>query len=577
MKLRILAIFLLCIDALHAQHKRFSWQDACFKNPALPYCPNADFWAKRPASKDGKSPGNSGSPGSPGSPAPDAPETVTPSVIVAGAIDWRFADPSADALIGLHSTKLSSSPLGRDLVGALASRQGLNDTDVKHILDAFSGADQVVLSIHGSQVSLMSSGRTAGSAPPALESGWKAVPLVGNALLIGPADAVEQAMQRISAAAQTGELARLAARQAGSDLWAVSATAAEDSEAAAAGAKWFSLTASIGDRVTIDEAFEFEGEPDAAKVGPWLKALGPATLEGNVVHRTRTLETTEAQQWLSAAPIGKLYGVLIQSARTLPGPAVAAKTKPVIFGLDDGPQEVKQYFPPAPPPSAQSPGDLSGEWLYTHQQGHFQGTIIISQNGSTFTGTWHTGAGKSEPDTPITGRIDGNTVTFTRFVGSNQTFTMTLSADGKRLDGFGEGFFLNHTNLNMQRGVNTYPGTPAVTPVAAHQGSVLSSTPPRGAWRWAIQSVAGGSGPNTKYSSFYYEAATDRSVERPLNLTVGGTIVGVFPNDCTFSVRSDLGDAFTFRDEPEAKGKTLGPGAWSVYPLKCSGVVVFIK
>jgi hypothetical protein len=28
---------------------------------------------------------------------------------------------------------------------------------------------------------------------------------------------------------------------------------------------------------------------------------------------------------------------------------------------------------------------------------------------------------------------------------------LTLSADGNRLDGFGDGWFLSHTNLNMQR------------------------------------------------------------------------------------------------------------------------------
>jgi hypothetical protein len=47
--------------------------------------------------------------------------------------------------------------------------------------------------------------------------------------------------------------------------------------------------------------------------------------------------------------------------------------------------------------------------------------------------------------------VDGTTVTFTRLVGSNQTFVLTLSADGNRLDGFGDGFFLNHANLDMQR------------------------------------------------------------------------------------------------------------------------------
>jgi hypothetical protein len=77
---------------------------------------------------------------------------------------------------------------------------------------------------------------------------------------------------------------------------------------------------------------------------------------------------------------------------------------------------------------------------------------VLRQSGSTFAGTWHTSRGKSEPDDQVTGRVDGNTVTLWRFIGNNkQSFVLTLSADGNRLDGFGDGFFLNHTNLNMVR------------------------------------------------------------------------------------------------------------------------------
>jgi hypothetical protein len=127
----------------------------------------------------------------------------------------------------------------------------------------------------------------------------------------------------------------------------------------------------------------------------------------------------------------------------------------VIYGLDDGAREVK-YVVSGPDISASaSPAQpvtgLSGTWAFTHAEGRFQGTIVLRQTGSTITGTWHTSTGKSEPDSTLSGRVDGTTVTFTRLVGSNQTFVLTLSADGNRLDGFGDGFFLNHANLDMQR------------------------------------------------------------------------------------------------------------------------------
>lgn len=101
---------------------------------------------------------------------------------------------------------------------------------------------------------------------------------------------------------------------------------------------------------------------------------------------------------------------------------------------------------------AQITTDLSGTWGFTHFNDQFQGWITIQQSGPTFHGTWHTSRGKSEPDDQVTGRIDGNIVTLWRFIGNNrQSFDLTLSPDSNRLDGFGNGFFLNHTNLNMQR------------------------------------------------------------------------------------------------------------------------------
>jgi hypothetical protein len=107
--------------------------------------------------------------------------------------------------------------------------------------------------------------------------------------------------------------------------------------------------------------------------------------------------------------------------------------------------------------------DLSGLWAFTHFNDRFQGTVLLRKEGSDFVGTWHTSKGKTEPDDAVSARVDGNTVTLWRFIGdAQQHYTLTLSPDRSRLDGFGDGFFLNHTNLNMQRAVETVP--PAATP-----------------------------------------------------------------------------------------------------------------
>jgi hypothetical protein len=112
------------------------------------------------------------------------------------------------------------------------------------------------------------------------------------------------------------------------------------------------------------------------------------------------------------------------------------------------------------PAVAQGAQDLSGTWNFTHFDDRFQGSITLRQSGSTLEGTWHTSSGKSEPDTPVTGSVDGTAVTLQRSLGSNQqSYSLTLSADGNQLDGFGEGYFLHHTNLNMTRSEAAKPAT----------------------------------------------------------------------------------------------------------------------
>jgi hypothetical protein len=128
---------------------------------------------------------------------------------------------------------------------------------------------------------------------------------------------------------------------------------------------------------------------------------------------------------------------------------------------------------PAPAPG-QGPQDLSGTWSFTHFDDRFQGEITLRQSGSALQGTWHTSSGKSEPDTPVTGTVDGAAVTLRRSLGSNQqSYALTLSADGNRLDGFGEGYFLHHTNLNMTRSgdaklATAPPSTTSTPPSTKH-------------------------------------------------------------------------------------------------------------
>lgn len=251
---------------------------------------------------------------------------------------------------------------------------------------------------------------------------------------------------------------------------------------------------------------------------------------------------------------------------------------------------------------AQSAPDLSGTWAFTEGDNRGSGTVVLYESGSELNGTWHTAGEKGDSDTPVAARRLGTTVMLTRAVADRQnTYILALSEDGNRLEGFGQGS-LNHEKLSM---VKTGPAPKRTQAAATARQSIAGSTPSRGparplsnvlpkatkqkwmgiglppqrgTYRWIIQSVAThGSKSGKKYSSFYYESSSGRSVEEPLSLPGGGEIVGVFPDDCTFAVQDQLGHSVTFRNEDEAKAHGLGPGIWSVYPLRCGGIAVYVK
>ena len=249
---------------------------------------------------------------------------------------------------------------------------------------------------------------------------------------------------------------------------------------------------------------------------------------------------------------------------------------------------------------AQNTPDLIGTWAFTQGDNRITGTVVLYQSGSELKGTWHTAGEKIASDTLVAARILGTTVVLNRaFEGGQNTYILTLSSGGNRLEGVGQRS-LNHEKFVM---VKTGPApkkpqsvTPKNTANAAGSqapGSAppdvlpkftkqkwmgIGLPPPRGTYKWVVQSVAiHGSKSGKKYSSFYYEISTGRSVEEPLSLPAGGEIVGVFPDDCMFSVHDQAGHSLTFRNETEAQAHGLGPGTWSVYPLKCGGIEVYVR
>ena len=342
MRIRILALGLVSAIGLCGQAKRFSWQDLCFKNPAAPVCQGNDY-AVKPQKKETPTPSVVTNPfpsqGVKASPANRS--SANPAMIMVGGIDWRFADPFADAVVGFNFSGISGSPLARSLVTSLGTKQGLSEADIQKIFDGISDVDQIAFSVRDSKVVAVITGHVADAALPAPEAGIKAVPVSGGVMLIGHADAVDQAMQRISMKIPPTELMRsYQARQANSEFWAVGSARLAGPQAASAGVKQFALTVWIRNSLTTDVALELSGVPSAGALQTWQKQLGSgATVEGNTVHVRTTVEAAEVQQKIAemtAGPLGQSVAALVEAARYLPvrDNTVPKQTKPIIYGLD---------------------------------------------------------------------------------------------------------------------------------------------------------------------------------------------------------------------------------------------------
>ena len=84
------------------------------------------------------------------------------------------------------------------MIAQLGAQKGFSDADVQKILDRLADAEQVAISVRNGKVVVMLTGPVAEQALAAPEPGLKTVPLNNGTILMGHADAVDQAVQRIT-------------------------------------------------------------------------------------------------------------------------------------------------------------------------------------------------------------------------------------------------------------------------------------------------------------------------------------------------------------------------------------------
>jgi len=294
-----IACGLLCAVVLFGQQgRRFSWQEYCFTNPAAITCPGHEYFKKGPK----------------GTSAPGTPGVMSPA-----GIDWHFADPASDALAGFNPASLAAAPLARKAIVQLGAKHGLTEADVQKMFDGLAGVDDVALSIHGDRIVAMLTGQVKGFALPAQAEGLKAVSVSPDAMLVGNADAVDQAMQRIAKGGPPSELMRSAEeRQAGNDFWATATAGFVDQQAENVGMRRITLTVSTRNRVTGELALEFNEVPSAATLRTWLPTLGAVMIDSNTVHLRMSMDE------IASSPVGPRLSALADAARYLPAPGPSA-------------------------------------------------------------------------------------------------------------------------------------------------------------------------------------------------------------------------------------------------------------
>jgi len=166
------------------------------------------------------------------------------------------------------------------------------------------------------------------------------MPVVGNALLIGQAEAVDQAVLRLGKDDPPGEMMRMAMRrQANNEFWALGFAGQAGPEAGTTKVQGFSWELSLRDGFFISElALQFSAPPNAKELETWMPAL-KGVVQGSAVRASTNIESEEVEQKLgliAASPVGEHLMALVKPTRYLPihDASVPKQAKPKIYGLD---------------------------------------------------------------------------------------------------------------------------------------------------------------------------------------------------------------------------------------------------
>lgn len=278
-----------------------------------------------------------------------------PVVIQPGALDWRFAHPHPDLLIGMDIENLLGSELMRTLLREWAGKLGATAQEQEKMLTGLGESKRVLISILNKDMLAMMVGNFGNLPDGPVPGGLQFTRLSSDVVLMGTEPGRLGALTRLKVPALANaqqEEAKLMAQTYDFWVWG----RGDGLAGLNGGIRGNSPVSKIKLGVYLRDGFNLQmilDTPDGATAARVLEGMQKGAprgmvgaVEGNSVRYAMVLDRDAALQRLAGFmtdSVGKQFAPLIAAARQISGgQARAARPagKVIIDGLDDGPKEV---------------------------------------------------------------------------------------------------------------------------------------------------------------------------------------------------------------------------------------------
>jgi hypothetical protein len=281
--------------------------------------------------------------------------SASPSVVQVGEVDWRFAHPHPDLLIGMDLENMLGSDLMRTLLRDWAGKLGATAKEQDQMLAGLGDAKRVLISIYGKDVLAMMVGNVGALPVGPQAGGLQFTRLSEDTVLMGTEGGSFGALTRLKLPALPNpqqEEPMLMARTYDFWVWG----RADHLAGLGRGMSGNTPVKKIKMGATFRDGFNFQmilDTPDSASAARLLEGMQKTAprgmegaVEGNSVRYAMVLDRDAALQRFAGFmtdSVGKQFAPLIAAARQMSAHQ-AAPARPagkiVIDGLDDGPKEV---------------------------------------------------------------------------------------------------------------------------------------------------------------------------------------------------------------------------------------------